>query len=174
MPGTKFFVSNACKWGAQSRFKMSATTVNLFSPENSSMIQWRLFYPGLIHISRIARLCAGRLMDGFPYIKRGIGGFSFDGARWDVSLFRTAQKEILSSDFITVRIICLKIFKYVFNLLLFIHPLLFMMNQLNVRGGRGFWRGSVDCYGGGGKGRRNNNYGMIIILYDHNNNNHNF
>ena len=123
MPGTEFFVSNACKWGAQSRFKMSATTVNLFSPENSSMIQWRLFYPGLIHISRIARLCAGWVMDGFPYIKRGIGGFSFDGARWDVSLFRTAQKEILSSNFITVRIICLEIFKYFFNLL-FIHPLL--------------------------------------------------
>ena len=101
MPGTEFFVSNACKWGAQSRFKMSATTVNLFSPENSSMIQWRLFYPGLIHISRIARLCAGWLMDGFPYIKRGIGGFSFDGARWDVSLFRTAQKEILSSEIIS-------------------------------------------------------------------------
>ena len=98
MPCTEFFVSNACKWGAQSRFKMSATTVNLFSPENSSMIQWRLFYPGLIHISRIARLCAGWVMDGFPYIKRGIGGFSFDGARWDVSLFRTAQKEILSSE----------------------------------------------------------------------------
>ena len=63
--------------------------------------QWWLFYPGLIHISRIARLCAGWVMDGFPYIKRGIGGFSFDGARWDVSLFRTAQKEILSSEIIS-------------------------------------------------------------------------
>ena len=53
------------------------------------------------------------------------------------------------------------------------HPLcLFMMNQLNVRGGRGFWRGSVDCYGGGGKGRRNNNYALIITLYYHNNHYH--